>query len=236
MVAVKNKLSLPTTNDFERVRYNDQECVDAFRELFPQGFAAKDVIAEIAPEGWERSPLVAIFHPSLEQVFQEAVDSHENLQELCRSRGKAFEPPPTLDEVREQKIVEPGSDEEGLFEPIGRVTSLEAPHRVADAILRDSELNGVAFRSSDEGKKIGQATLRNATPLFELCPTALLFGIWDSTGPKGGLGVKFQRAIVSEIHVHLTFADRVIGPVLIGAGRFLGYGLCRPTKQVLKRF
>lgn len=96
-------------------------------------------------------------------------------------------------------IVEPGSSEPGLFEPIGRVTSLEAPHRIADAILRDSELNGKPFRSSDEGKKIIMATLRNATPLFELCPTALVYGIWDSTGPKGGLGVKFQRAIVSEI-------------------------------------
>ena len=43
------------------------------------------------------------------------------------------------------------------------------------------------------------ANLRNATPLFEICPTALLLGIWDSTGPKGGLGTKFQRAMVSEI-------------------------------------
>lgn len=96
-------------------------------------------------------------------------------------------------------IVEPGSDQPGLFEPIGRVTSLEAPHRIADAILRDSELEGTAFRKSPEGRKLSQATLRNATPLFELCPTALVFGIWDSTGPKGGLGVKFQRALVSEI-------------------------------------
>jgi CRISPR-associated protein Csb1 len=32
-----------------------------------------------------------------------------------------------------------------------------------------------------------------------LCPTALIFGLWDSTGPKGGLGAKFQRALVSEI-------------------------------------
>src|SRR5205814_7792134 len=28
---------------------------------------------------------------------------------------------------------------------------------------------------------------------------ALVLGMWDSTGPKGGLGVKFQRALVSEI-------------------------------------
>lgn len=29
-----------------------------------------------------------------------------------------------------------------LLDPIGRVTSLEAPHRIADAILRDSECEG----------------------------------------------------------------------------------------------
>ncbi len=97
------------------------------------------------------------------------------------------------------RVVDPGSQEDGLYEPIGRVTSLEAPHRIADAILRDSELDGTPFRSSAEGRKIIMATLRNATPLFELCPTAVVYGIWDSTGPKGGLGVKFQRAIVSEI-------------------------------------
>ena len=40
---------------------------------------------------------------------------------------------------------------------------------------------------------------RDATALFELCPTALVFGMWDSTGPKGGLGAKFERAMVAEI-------------------------------------
>ena len=79
------------------------------------------------------------------------------------------------------------------------VTSLEAPHRVADAIFRDSMLDGVMFRESEKGKVLDWADLRNAAGLFGLCPTALLFGIWDSTGPRGGQGAKFQRAIVSEI-------------------------------------
>ena len=82
------------------------------------------------------------------------------------------------------------------------VTSLEAPHRAADAIFRDStiEENGqsLAFRMSERGKSLDHADLRNATGLFGLCPTALLFGLWDSTGPRGGLGAKFQRALVSE--------------------------------------
>ena len=80
-----------------------------------------------------------------------------------------------------------------------RVTSLEAPHRIADALLRDSELDGTMFRQSETGRRLDTLDIRNATVLFELCPTALVFGMWDSTGPRGGLGVKFQRALVSEI-------------------------------------
>jgi CRISPR-associated protein Csb1 len=87
----------------------------------------------------------------------------------------------------------------GLLDEVGRVSSLEAPHRIADAILRDSLHNGQSFRKSELGKSLDQASLQNATPLYKLCPTALIFGLWDSTGPKGGLGAKFQRALVSEI-------------------------------------
>lgn len=86
-----------------------------------------------------------------------------------------------------------------LIDAVGKITSLQVPHRLADAILRDSELDGQPFRHSETGKALNTVSLANATPLFELCPTALLFGMWDSTGPKGGLGPKFERAIVSEI-------------------------------------
>lgn len=80
-----------------------------------------------------------------------------------------------------------------------RITSLQAPHRIADALFRESKIGKAVFRESDEGKRIFSATQAFATPLFERCPTALLFGMWDSTGPMGGLGAKFERAITSEI-------------------------------------
>jgi CRISPR-associated protein Csb1 len=86
---------------------------------------------------------------------------------------------------------------------VGKVTSLTAPHRVADALLRDSYIDEDGaqklFRSSTFGKSFTDASLRNAGPLFKVCPTGLVFGIWDSTGPKGGLGAKFARALTSEI-------------------------------------
>lgn len=82
---------------------------------------------------------------------------------------------------------------------VGKITSLTAPHRVADALLRDSLLGKTLFRLSDIGKSFTDATTRNAGSLFKVCPTGLVFGIWDSTGPKGGLGAKFARVLTSEI-------------------------------------
>ena len=80
-----------------------------------------------------------------------------------------------------------------------KLTVLEAPHRLADAIFRDSLLGGTLFRLTDIGRAITDATPRNATDMFRYSPTSLLFGQWDSTGPRGGLGSKFQRAYISEI-------------------------------------
>lgn len=86
----------------------------------------------------------------------------------------------------------------GLLKDL-RITSLDAPHRIADALLRDSLLGEVKFRASEVGKSLDNVDARNATALLRYCPTSLLFGLWDSTGPKGGLGVKFARALVSEM-------------------------------------
>jgi CRISPR-associated protein Csb1 len=82
---------------------------------------------------------------------------------------------------------------------VGQVTSLEAPHRSADAIIRDSLLMDKPFPDTELARRIMDATVRNATALFEYCPTALIFGTWDSTGARGGLGNKFARCIASEI-------------------------------------
>lgn len=82
---------------------------------------------------------------------------------------------------------------------VAKVTSLDAPHRIFDAILRDSLLGGVPLPDSSLGKKLEEFSIANATPLFEHCPTALLFGAWNSTGKRGGSGAKVARSIVSEI-------------------------------------
>ena len=125
-------------------------------------------------------------------VLLDSVASQANRAELALLEGW---------ENGELKFPVPYVDfsEDGGVTDYDKLTVLEAPHRLADAVFRDSLLNGTLFRLSDVGRAITDATPRNATDLFRYSPTSLLFGMWDSTGPKGGLGSKFQRAYVSEI-------------------------------------
>ncbi len=131
-------------------------------------------------------------------VHLDSVQSQANRMELAllEASREGRLPLPIVQVVFDEDLAE-----------VGTITSMEAPHRLADAILRDSTLNGVRFRMTEEGKTLDSASLQNATGLFGIAPTSLLFGLWDSTGPKGGLGVKFQRAIVSE----LVGVDAVVG-------------------------
>ena len=125
-------------------------------------------------------------------VLLDSVASQANRAELALlegwEQGELVFPVPYVDFTEDDGVTD--------YE---RLTVLEAPHRLADAIFRDSLLDGTLFRLSDIGRAITDATPRNATDLFRYSPTSLLFGMWDSTGPKGGLGSKFQRAYVSEI-------------------------------------
>ena len=83
---------------------------------------------------------------------------------------------------------------------ITRITSLDAPHRVYDAIFRDSMLEeDEPFMKSGVGQRLAKASAEDASALLEISPTALLFGAWHSTGQGGGLGAKFARCLVSEI-------------------------------------
>ena len=82
---------------------------------------------------------------------------------------------------------------------ISKITSLEAPHRVYDAIFRDSFLDGKPFMENTAGERLAKASNSDASALLEVSPTALLFGSWHSTGEGGGIGAKFARCLVSEI-------------------------------------
>ena len=79
------------------------------------------------------------------------------------------------------------------------LSSLEFPHRNADAYLRDSELNGENFMKTEIGKAIFGATAHACGPLIAWFPQALLYGFWQSHLGRNRQNTKHARAWVSEI-------------------------------------
>jgi len=166
-------------------------------KVFPPTFAGAVYAIEQRRVPGREGPVTCVLLDSvqsqanrMELALQEAIDAEQITMPLLVVDFSEHGPTGDIEDDKETGK---------LIDAVGKVTSLQVPHRLADAILRDSDLDGVAFRKSDKGRALNQVSLANATPLFELCPTALVFGMWDSTGPKGGLGPKFERAIVSEI-------------------------------------
>ncbi len=80
-----------------------------------------------------------------------------------------------------------------------KISDYEAPHRIFDALLRDSYDGDHLFRNGPVGTAVTEARPRDAAALYHHSPHTLVFGGWDSTGPRGGLGAKYERAITSEI-------------------------------------
>ena len=130
----------------------------------------------------------------LDSVASQANRMEEALLEAWRRKEISF------------PVVQVDFSKETDLEDLEQITSLQAPHRIADAVFRDSLLDGTPFRHTGIGRAVTDARPSDATAMYRYCPTALVFGVWDSTGPKGGLGAKFQRCIVSEIVGHNAVA------------------------------
>lgn len=115
-------------NDEQRSRFSDAEQEEFFDQLFPNGVAAQDVLAEVAPEGWEKSALLACFHPSAEQAFKEQLQVHRNVEDLVRLRRErepnnpelAPQPEPTLEDVRADWKATPVNVAEEVTELLGQ--------------------------------------------------------------------------------------------------------------------
>ena len=79
------------------------------------------------------------------------------------------------------------------------LSSLQFPHRNADAYLRDSQLEGEDFLKTEIGRAIFDATAETCGPLMSWFPQALLYGFWQSHLGKKRQNTRHARAWVSEI-------------------------------------
>ena len=80
-----------------------------------------------------------------------------------------------------------------------QISSLQFPHRNADAYLKDALLDGANFERTELGKWILDATPWSAGALLAWFPQSLLYGFWQSHLGKKRAQTKHARAWVSEI-------------------------------------
>ena len=80
-----------------------------------------------------------------------------------------------------------------------KISSLQFPHRNADAYLRDAMLGEENFLATEIGKDIFEATAQACGPLMAWFPQSLLFGFWQSHLGRKRANTKHARSWVSEI-------------------------------------
>lgn len=162
------------------------------------------VAAEMAPAGGTGSKVLPPTYPArgdeppyeLEKrvrngeqqgtVLLDSVPSQANRVEeaLLRARGEGRVALPLLE------LQHRGQAEVTL-------SSLEWPHRYADAYLRDSILDGKAFDRTQLGQSLQASTSKDATALYAHDPGSLVFGAWNSH--RKGQQQRFPRLYSSEI-------------------------------------
>ena len=88
-------------------RLTEEQCGKLFQRLFPNGLTDPFMVQKLAPEGWERSQLVLVYHPTVEQVYEETLRFRDNLRRLRRKTSPPEEEPQImLDALRREMPVD----------------------------------------------------------------------------------------------------------------------------------
>lgn len=92
------------------------------------------------------------------------------------------------------------------------VSVFQAPHRVFDALLMGSELEGVPFRRSEVGQRLINVTVKNANALLKHALLTLLLGGWDSRRKNGAFrlaGALTLELLAVDAQVGVTSESRI---------------------------
>jgi CRISPR-associated protein Csb1 len=172
-------VSLTTDRAAVRLRTTYQGASGPGGKVFPPTYPSQDggqyVLENRFVNGEER-----------QSVLVDSVPSHANRAEeaLLRARraGRIETPLLELHHEGQARVV---------------LSSLEFPHRYADAYLRDSLLEGVPFDTTELGISLVKASPEDATGLYRHDPGSLVFGAWNSH--RRGQQYKFPRIYSGEI-------------------------------------
>lgn len=158
-----------------------------------RNFVAISISQKLEPMEGRQSPVYPATYPAAEKQGHR-FDTPYNINQLKDGRFVA-----TLDSVQSQANRMEAAFEDELAHAVPKVSVAagdrtvlltQLPHRLADAVIRASELHDAirdAFEAFDAGDPL---------PIAKLGPTSLVYGAWDSRDTR----VKIPRLIRSEIH------------------------------------
>jgi hypothetical protein len=112
----------PTPDHTDPLSLSGGEIQELFKRLFPHGLNGVDVRTELTPEGWRNSPFLAAFHPSVDQVWHEAVMRHKNFESYgLRAEATRSEPLPlpTREEIASGWKDQPVDESDELCDLMG---------------------------------------------------------------------------------------------------------------------
>ncbi|HLQ43744.1 MAG TPA: hypothetical protein VK137_03365 [Planctomycetaceae bacterium] len=135
-------------NEFLSNDEHDKQLSAELDRLFPNGPAGSDVLRELVPDGLEQSPLRAAYHPTLDQVFEESVRLHENLNSLpWRDPNKPSSPPPTREEIEREYCETPVDTNRELHDIVGKCLwdLVSDNHDVVDAEGREIDFGSFRY-------------------------------------------------------------------------------------------
>lgn len=101
------------------MEFSDKEAFDFLETMFPGGLKDPSLITELCPDGWEKSPLFASFHPSPERSYEEHLSFSRNLRSLTsrmKNRKDANPAPASVEaELSYQEFLEKYPEKESIL-------------------------------------------------------------------------------------------------------------------------
>jgi CRISPR-associated protein Csb2 len=181
---------------------------------------------------------------ALRNIFDQSEDGDEWIVRLqlkgFRRLTDARNPDLSITLIREQRLSPPRNLQSSTWTSSCRVWETVTPI-VLDRFPKRDRLSALQAWNEEVAEIISSSCQNIGLPqpaAIHVHHNAFLSGVPRSRPERSGfptMPARDGKPARFQIHARLEFDVPVEGPVILGAGRFVGYGLCRPNLQLSKK-
>lgn len=182
----------------------DLDCPMLEQLVADESCAGIRVSAELEPLGGKGSPINPAIHSggvyAWQRRYTAGADEPQDCIVVDSVQSQAARLQRALADLAGYPVIEMDLSEAVLPAHLpSRITSVEFPHRHADAYVRDAYREGVKFDQTDLGRALLHATASKPEALLGWFPHSLIYGFWQSHTGKNGTQAKHPRVWTSEV-------------------------------------